>query len=83
MHKGALPGLAAVINFYDHCGIANRKLPPPIRPFWLTPAEKQQLPSFLQTLTGADVDKLMDDVMNAPIRDHQVAYSAKISANQR
>ena len=72
-----------MINFYDHCGIANRKLPPLIRLLWLTPVEKQQLPSFLQTLTGANVYKLVDDVMNAPIGDHQVAYSAKISANQR
>ena len=54
-----------------------------MHPLYLTLTEKQQLPSFLQTLTGADVDKLVDDVMNAPIRDHQVAYSAKISANQR
>lgn len=83
VHNGALQGLAAVINFYDLYGIANRKQPPLIRPLWLTLAEKQKMLSFLQTLNSADVDKLVDDVMNASTRDHQVACSAKISASQR
>ena len=53
-----------------------------MRPLYLTTAEKQRLLSFLNTLTGADVDKLVDDAMKAPIGDHQVTYSAKLSATQ-
>ena len=53
-----------------------------MHPLYLTLTEKQQLPSFLQTLTGVDIDKLVDDAMNAPIGDHQVDYSAKLSATQ-
>ena len=58
------------------------ELSPLMRPLYLTTAEKQQLLSFLNTLTGADVDKLVDDAMKAPIGDHQVTYSAKLSATQ-
>ena len=57
--------------------------PPLMRPLYLTAAEKQQLLSFLNTLTGADVDKLMDDAMKAPIGDHQVAYSVNFSSSQK
>ena len=56
--------------------------PPLMRPLYLTAAEKQQLLSFLNTLTGADVDKLVDDAMKAPIGDHQVAYSANLSPSK-
>ena len=53
-----------------------------MRPLYLTAAEKQQLRSFLNTLTGADVDKLVDDAMKAPIGDPQVVYSANLSPNK-
>ncbi|MGA1713136.1 MAG: hypothetical protein ACO4CS_17775 [bacterium] len=52
-----------------------------MHPLYLTAAEKQQLLSFLNTLTGSDVDKLVDDAMKAPIGDHQVTYSANLSSN--
>jgi hypothetical protein len=45
-----------------------------MRPLYLTAAEKRQLLSFLNTLTGSDMDKLVEDAMKAPIGDHQVAY---------
>jgi cytochrome c peroxidase len=82
MHNGALQDLAAVIDFYDQGGIANPELSPLMRPLYLTAAEKQQLLSFLNTLTGSDVDKLVDDAMKAPIGDHQVVYSANLSPNK-
>ncbi len=82
MHNGALQDLAAVIDFYDQGGISNPELSPLMRPLYLTAAEKQQLLSFLNTLTGADVDKLVDDAMKAPIGDHQVVYSANLSPNK-
>ncbi len=83
MHNGALQELAAVIDFYDQGGISNPELSPLMRPLYLTAAEKQQLLSFLNTLTGADVDKLVDDAMKAPIGDHQVAYSVNLSGSQK
>ena len=52
-----------------------------MHPLYLTLTEKQRLLSFLNTLTGADVDKLVDDAMKAPIGDHQVTYSANLSPN--
>ncbi len=83
MHNGALQDLAAVIDFYDQGGIANPELSSLIHPLYLTLTEKKQLLSFLNTLTGSDVDKLVDDAMNAPIGDHQVAYSAKFSNGRK
>ena len=59
------------------------ELSPMMRPLYLAAAEKQQLLSFLNTLTGADVDKLVDDAMKAPIEDHQVAYSVNFSGSQK
>ena len=72
-----------MIDFYDQSGISNPELSPMMRPLYLTAAEKQQLLSFLNTLTGADVDKLVDDAMEAPIGDHQVAYSVNFSSSQK
>jgi len=54
-----------------------------MHPLYLTLTEKQQLPSFLQTLTGVDIDKLVDDAMNTPIGDHQVTYSVKFFSSQK
>ena len=53
-----------------------------MRLLYLTTAEKRQLLSFLNTLTGSDVDKLVDDAMKVPIGDHQVVYSANLSPSQ-
>ena len=53
-----------------------------MRLLYLTAAEKRQLLSFLNTLTGSDVDKLVDDAMKVPIGDHQVVYSANLSPSQ-
>ena len=83
MHNGALQDLAAVIDFYDQGGIANPELSPLMRPLYLTAAEKRQLLSFLNRLTGSGVDKLVGDAMKAPIGDHQVVYSANLSPNKR
>ena len=54
-----------------------------MHPLYLTEAEKQQLLSFLNTLTGADVDKLVDDAMKVPIGNNQVAYSVNFSSSQK
>ncbi|MGA1537106.1 MAG: hypothetical protein ACO38X_07700 [bacterium] len=54
-----------------------------MHPLYLTLTEKQQLLSFLNTLTGADVDKLVEDAMKAPIGVHQVAYSVYFCGSQK
>ena len=53
-----------------------------MRLLYLTAAEKRQVLSFLNTLTGSDADKLVDDAMKAPVGDHQVVYSANLSTDQ-
>ena len=60
----------------------NPELSSLIHLLYLTLTAKQQLLSFLNTLTGTDVDKLVDDAMKAPIGDHQVVYSANLSPNK-
>ena len=82
MHSSALQELAAVIGFYDQGGIANPELSPLMRLLYLTATEKRQLLSFLNTLTGSGVDKLVDNAMKALIGDHQVVYSANLSPSQ-
>ena len=51
MHDGSVPTLEAVVDLYDHGGIARPSRSPKIRPLGLTAAEKADLVSFLQTLT--------------------------------
>ena len=51
MHDGSVPTLEAVIEAYDRGGIARPSRSSKIRPLGLTPAEKADLVSFLQTLT--------------------------------
>jgi len=57
MHDGSLATLEAVVDFYDRGGRPNQNLFPMIRPIGLTPAEKQQLISFLGALSGTVTGK--------------------------
>jgi cytochrome c peroxidase len=52
MHDGSLKTLADVVDFYDQGGRKNQFITPLIRPIGLTPAEKQALIAFLQSLSG-------------------------------
>lgn len=55
MHNGSELSLAAVVDFYDAGGKAQRSsLAPEIHPLHLTAAEKADLIDFLKTLTSAD-----------------------------
>lgn len=69
MHDGSLPSLEAVVDFYDRGGVPNENLSPRIRPLQLSPAEKQDLLAFLQSLTGSNVETLVGDAFAAPIGD--------------
>ena len=69
MHNGEFQTLREVIDFYDQGGIANEQLSPLIHPLGLTEQEKQDLESFLISLTGNNVPELVADAFAAPIGD--------------
>jgi cytochrome c peroxidase len=71
MHDGSLPDLAAVIDFYNAGGIANEALDPRLKPLGLSAAERADLVSLLQALTGHSVPALVRDAWAAPIGDRQ------------
>jgi cytochrome c peroxidase len=52
MHDGSLATLSDVVDFYDKGGRPNRNLFALIRPLNLSPAEKQSLVRFLESLNG-------------------------------
>jgi cytochrome c peroxidase len=51
MHDGSLPTLEAVVDHYDHGGKAHPNKSGLLKPMHLTPDEKQDLVSFLKSLT--------------------------------
>ena len=57
MHDGSLATLEDVVDFYDKGGRPNPNLFPILRPIGLTPAEKQQLIRFLESLSGTVTGK--------------------------
>ncbi len=69
MHNGSLRTLEAVVRFYNDGGISNELLDPRVRPLELTEAEIDDLVSFLESLTGRNVDILVADAFAAPIGD--------------
>ena len=52
MHNGRLKNLREVIDFYIGGGSSNPQLDPLIKPLNLTPQERMDLESFLESLTG-------------------------------
>ena len=69
MHNGSLSSLGDVVEFYDQGGVANELLDPLIRPLNLSQQEKQDLVSFMESLTGSNVDTLVSDAFAAPVGD--------------
>jgi len=67
MHDGSLPSLRDVLLFYNQGGVPNVVLDPLISPLGLSDAEIDDLLSFLQALTGGNVDALVSDAYAAPI----------------
>ena len=69
MHDGSLASLGDVVSFYDAGGTPNETLDPLIRPLGLRADERDDLVSFLEALTGSDVNTLVSDAFAAPIGD--------------
>ncbi|MES9894086.1 MAG: hypothetical protein ABW141_04235, partial [Candidatus Thiodiazotropha endolucinida] len=69
MHNGSFSTLREVVEFYDNGGVANELLDPLIRPLGLNESEKQDLVTFMQSLTGGNVDTLVADAFAAPVGD--------------
>jgi len=69
MHDGSLRSLREVVEFYARGGVSNPLLDRKIHPFEIEEAEIEQLVSFLRSLTGGDVDRLIADGNSVPIGD--------------
>lgn len=67
MHDGSLRTLRSVVDFYDRGGIENELRDPLIQPLNLTEQEKNDLVSFLDSLTGDSVERLISDAFDAPV----------------
>lgn len=67
MHDGSLPSLRDVLLFYNQGGVPNEVLDPLISPLGLSDTEIDDLLTFLQSLTGGNVDALVSDAFAAPI----------------
>ena len=69
MHDGAFKTLKEVIDFYNQGGVPNEDLDPLIKPLGLTESEANDLLSFLNNLSGSNVDELIADGFAAPVGD--------------
>jgi cytochrome c peroxidase len=69
MHDGSLATLRDVVDFYRRGGVANEGLDPRVRPIELSESEADELVAFLESLTGNDIETLVDDAYAAPIGD--------------
>ena len=69
MHDGSLATLRDVVEFYNAGGVPHALLDPRIQPLGLAPSALDDLVTFLESLTGANVDTLVADAFAAPIGD--------------
>jgi cytochrome c peroxidase len=69
MHDGSLATLPQVVQFYNSGGHANENLDPLIKPLKLNQIEMVELVSFLESLTGDNVEELISDAFAAPVGD--------------
>ena len=67
MHNGSLSSLEEVIEFYNQGGVPHSLLSPLVRPLHLGEKEKQALITFLENLTGDNIDSLVRDAFTAPV----------------
>ena len=68
-HDGAFQNLKEVVEFYNQGGVTNTNLDPLIKPLGLTDEEMNELVTFMQALTGDNVNKIILDSFAAPIGD--------------
>jgi len=71
MHNGSLSTLEDVVRFYNQGGVKNEGLDPLIRPLDLSKKEASELVSFLKSLTGSNVNKLVSDAYAVSIGDSE------------
>ncbi|MGB1254329.1 MAG: cytochrome c peroxidase [Thiolinea sp.] len=69
MHDGAFSTLREVVDFYNQGGIPNPGLSPLLRPLQLNEDEVGHLVTFMESLTGSNVDELVSDAFAAPVGD--------------
>jgi cytochrome c peroxidase len=69
MHNGSLVTLAEVVELYDRGGVPNPLIDPLIQPLGLSDQEKDDLVTFLGSLTGSNVSRLVADAVAAPVGD--------------
>ena len=69
MHNGIFSNLDEVINFYNDGGFKNELLSPMIKKLHLSENEKNNLKSFLNSLVGENINKLIADALSTPIGD--------------
>jgi cytochrome c peroxidase len=69
MHNGVFGSLRDVVEFYNKGGIPNPLLDPEIRPLGLTRGEMGDIVSFLESLTGDNIETLVRDAFAAPVGD--------------
>ena len=69
MHNGSLRTLDDVVEFYNQGGVKNSLQDLRIKPLGLDTNEKNDLVSFLKSLTGSNVDVLVSDAFAAPVGD--------------
>jgi len=68
-HDGSFHNLKEIVEFYNQGGIKNVTLDPLIRPLNLNDQEMDDLVTFMQSLTGDNVNKIVLDSFAAPIGD--------------
>ncbi len=71
MHNGQFQTLAEVINFYNQGGVKNENLDPLIKPLHLSTQEQAALLAFLNSLTGRNVNALVNNALAAPIGERK------------
>lgn len=67
MHEGSLRTLQDVVIFYNRGGLKNPWLDPNIKPLGMTDDEIQDVVSFLESLTGDNVDELIADARSTKV----------------
>ncbi len=66
MHDGSLATLGDVVAFYDRGGGGDPDKADYLFPLGLSDADRRALVAFLKTLTGSNVEKLVEEARNAP-----------------
>ena len=69
MHNGKFSTLLDIVQFYNQGGFANPHLDETLVPLGLTNREMDDIVTFLESLTGDNVETLVRDAFAAPIGD--------------